>query len=142
MRQHHVPAELDGPADRRPDAAETPAQAPRADAALAGRLADPRHAVRVEIRHHRHEDHPGLDIPQIPEDLYPPRAAALLGQDLGHRPLCAIVEALRPGETARVRSDHEVGPLCHAIDHHCAERVAWELEQAGPEEWTVLLHRR
>ncbi len=98
--------------------------------------------VRIEIYHHRHEDHPGLDIPPIPEDLYPTRAAALLGPDLGHRPICAIVDALRPGETARVRSDHEVSPLCHAIDHHCIGRVTWELEQAGPEVWTVLLHRR
>lgn len=34
----------------------------------------------------------------------------MLGHDLQHRPVCAIVQALRPGEAARVHSDHPVGP--------------------------------
>jgi uncharacterized protein (DUF2249 family) len=99
-------------------------------------------AVRVEITHRRHTDHPSWDIPQLPDDLSPLREAAMLGHDLQHRPICAIVQALRPGEIARVRSDHPVGPLCHTIDHRCADLVEWEVEQDGPTEWTVLLTRR
>ncbi len=99
-------------------------------------------AVRVEINHRRHGDHPSWEIPQIPGDLFPLREAAMLGHDLQHRPICAIVHALRPGETARVHSDHAVGPLCHAIDDRCADLVEWELERNGPTEWTVLATRR
>lgn len=99
-------------------------------------------AVRVEIIHRRHVDHPSWEIPQIPEDLFPLREAAMLGHDVQHRPICAIVRALRPGETARVRSDHAVGPLCHTIDDRCAGLVEWQLERNGPTEWTVLLTRR
>ena len=98
--------------------------------------------VRLEIHHRRHRDHPTWDVPMIPEDLFPLRAAGVLGHDMQHRPVCAIVRALRPGEAARVRSDHPVGPLCHALDDRCAAEVTWSVERDGPEEWTVLLTRR
>jgi uncharacterized protein (DUF2249 family) len=99
-------------------------------------------SVRVEINHRRHRDHPSWDIPSIPGDLFPLRAAAAMGHQLQHRPVCAIMQALRPGEKARVRSDHPVGPLCHAIDKRCTDLVDWKEEHDGPDEWTVLLTRR
>jgi uncharacterized protein (DUF2249 family) len=99
-------------------------------------------SVRVEINHRRHRDHPSWDIPSVPGDLYPARAAAALGHDLQHRPVCAIMQALRRGERARVRSDHPIGPLCHAIDERCTGLVEWKVEHDGPGEWTVLLTRR
>lgn len=98
--------------------------------------------VRVEIDHRRHSDHPTWEIPALPEDLFPLRAAAALGNTLKHEPICSIVRALRSGETARVRSDHAVGPLCHALEDRCAELVDWQIEQQGPVEWTILLTRR
>ena len=98
--------------------------------------------VRLEIRHTRHRDHPSFEIPLLPEDLFPMRTAAVFGHELQHRPICAVVRALRPGETARVRSDHPVGPLCHALDDGCFGQVEWRLERDGPDEWTLLLVRR
>ncbi len=99
-------------------------------------------AIRVEINHRRHADHPTWEIPTLPEDLFPLRGAAMLGNSIQHRPICAIVHALRPGESARVHSDHPVGPLCHAVDDRCGGLVEWELESNGPSEWTVVLTRR
>lgn len=98
--------------------------------------------VRVEIRHHRHTEHPTWEIPTIPEDLFPLRAAGLLGQSLQHRPICAIVDGLASGEAARIHSDHSVGPFCHAMDDRCAALVEWRMEREGPDEWTVLVTRR
>lgn len=96
----------------------------------------------VEIIHRRHRDHPTWDIPSLPGDLFPLRAAAMLGHSLQHHPICAIVHGLRPGESARIRSDHPVGPLCHALDDGCTAEVDWRLEGEGPGEWTLLLTRR
>lgn len=66
----------------------------------------------------------------------------MFSNGLQHHPICAVVRALRPGESARVRSDHPVGPLCHALEDRCLTKVAWQLEHDGPEEWTLLLTRR
>jgi len=99
-------------------------------------------AVRVEVNHRRHRDHPSWEVPAIPEDLFPLRAAGIVGHDLQHRPICAIVRALRPGELARIRSDHPVGPLCHALEDRCASQGDWQIESCGPDEWAVLIRRR
>ncbi len=98
--------------------------------------------TRVEIIHRRDRDHPTWDIPMMPGDLFPLRAAGMLGGSAQHRPICAILHALRPGESARVWSDHPVGPLCHALEDRCATEVEWRLERDGPDEWTLLLTRR
>lgn len=98
--------------------------------------------VSVEIVHRRHRDHPTWEIPPVAGDLFPLRAAAMLGRGLGHEPICAIIHALRPGASARIRSDHAVGPLCHALEGGCWAEVDWRLEESGPEVWTLLLTRR
>lgn len=105
---------------------------------------DPSRAVdaTVEVVHRRHRDHPTWEIPSIPGDLFPLRAAAMVGHGAQHRPICAVVRALRPGESARVRSDHPVGPLCHALADGCTAEVEWRLEEDGPDAWTLLLTRR
>ena len=56
--------------------------------------------------------------------------------------IVARLNALQPGETLRLVSEHDLAPLqAHFLAEH-PQRLTWEPEQEGPEAWVIRIQKR
>lgn len=59
-----------------------------------------------------------------------------------HPAIVARLNALQPGETLRLVSDHDLAPLqAHFLAEH-PHLFTWEPEQEGPEAWVIRIQKR
>ncbi|HVA36488.1 MAG TPA: DUF2249 domain-containing protein [Candidatus Dormibacteraeota bacterium] len=60
---------------------------------------------------------------------------------LRHREIFAAFDALRPGESLELSTDHEPRPLRYEFDHQREGRFVWSAQQLADDDWSVTIRR-
>ncbi len=67
--------------------------------------------------------------------------AADIDPRVRHQTILAAIDALTPGETLRLRVDHDPKPLYYMLQAERGGLIDWSPEHQGPDEWVILLGR-